>query len=290
MSNVRASSSPELVPMSIDTINDSSLEGVATNVKLLLKLIQDHQEACDKGNDDRKAQRVAGIISILDNVKARMQKTLQKKPELRRCYTEMKAKPVVPRDREEEPQLVDDEKERLRRELHNGFAAQKQLGVMLSTLGKEKEIIARELARKVQELNEMEELVNGLRAQNEKLSAKVKAWAAEKQKKTGQGEARLNSALQEQNKCMSEQLFKSLESLKALKRKLNEVQDENAAMKAERKELTEVAAAGTARIRDLKHRITHHTEQPADMKEEMAALESIFRRLKSELRNKEDEH
>ena len=155
-------------------------KGIATNVKLLLKLIQDHQEASNKGAlDDRKAQRFAGMMTILDDVRTRLQKCqfsgMKSVAELRRCNTDLRAtmsNPPSPRDHNPK-MLVLDEKEKLRKDLNTSHAAQKRLGVMCASLGKEKEIIARELTRKVQELNEMEELVNDLKAQNERLSSKV---------------------------------------------------------------------------------------------------------------------
>lgn len=123
------------------------------------------------------------MMTILDDVRTRLQKCQfsGKKvlPELRRCSTDLRAtmsNPPSPRDlssKKINETLVLDEKEKLRKDLNASYAAQKRLGVMCASLGKEKDIIARELTRKVQELNEMEELVNDLKAQNERLSTKV---------------------------------------------------------------------------------------------------------------------
>ncbi|KAF9608170.1 hypothetical protein IFM89_007556 [Coptis chinensis] len=50
--------------------------GLTTNVKLLLKIIQDHNSAFPKEDGGRKMQRrVAGMLTILDDVKHRIQKS-----------------------------------------------------------------------------------------------------------------------------------------------------------------------------------------------------------------------
>ncbi|GAB4829421.1 hypothetical protein Ancab_019092 [Ancistrocladus abbreviatus] len=294
MSKARVNSSPDLHPgpTTISSQDDSSLEGVATNVRLLLKLLQDHQEASQRGYDERRTQRMTGMMSILDDVKTRIQKSQssgkRREPELRRCFTDLKVNPV-PSDKKKEPLLMDD-KERLKRELNTSFAAQKRLGVMCATLGREKEIIARELTRKVQELNEIEELVDGLRAQNEKLSAKVRACAEQHNTVSCVGEVQVNAALQERNKLLSEQVLKSLETFKVFKRKLKEAQDEKAAMIAKMEEFREAAAASLEQIHRLKQHADDRDELPADIKEEIAALENSFTHVVvSKTRQKEND-
>ncbi|KAK0579838.1 hypothetical protein LWI29_032278 [Acer saccharum] len=193
MSQVRALSSPELAATILtDRPEDMSLEGIATNVKLLLKLIQDHTEASTRDLDDRKIQRVAGMMTILDDVKARIQKSQSmknRKAELRRCNTDLRPNHGVsaaPRDKKQaDHPAITDEKEKLRRQLYASLAARKSLENMCSSLGKEKEIIASELARKVQELEGTEELINDLKAQNETLLGKLQHCASEhKEKRT----------------------------------------------------------------------------------------------------------
>ncbi|CAI0385044.1 unnamed protein product, partial [Linum tenue] len=83
-SRLRAFSSPELVNTAAATITqnqnenqnppsttskpqqpplqDYSLEGIAANVKLLVKVIRYHNEASARDYDDRKTQRVAGDV------------------------------------------------------------------------------------------------------------------------------------------------------------------------------------------------------------------------------------
>lgn len=113
------------------------------------------------------------MVKIIEDVKSRIEKcqTSEKKKEFRRCNTDLR--PNIPIDVKKPDELVIDEKEKLRKELNASLAARKSLEVVCSSLGKEKEIIASELARKVQEMNDMEELINDLKVQNEKLSAKV---------------------------------------------------------------------------------------------------------------------
>ncbi|EXB51995.1 hypothetical protein L484_019773 [Morus notabilis] len=139
MSGLRAFSSPELLPPEknqIERPGDHSLEGIATNVKLLLKIIQDHNEACTRDVvDERKAQRVAGMMSIIENIKTRIQEsqTVGRRAELRRCNTDLRAN--APRDKKaHEP--ITDENEKLRRQLSASLAARKSLEIMCTSLGK----------------------------------------------------------------------------------------------------------------------------------------------------------
>ncbi|KAB2601513.1 centrosomal protein [Pyrus ussuriensis x Pyrus communis] len=261
-----------------ERLEDHSFDGIATNVKLLLKLIQEQNEACTKDNDDRKMQRVAGMMTIIDDVKTRIQKsqTVKRRAELRRCNTDLR--PNVPRDKRP-PEPVIDEKERLRRQLSASLAARKSLEIMCSGLGKEKEIIASELARKVQELTGMEEHINDLRAQNEMLLAKVQACAAEHKEKRCAGggvEIHGNAALQERNKALSEQLLKSLDGCRSLKRKIKDAQKENNGMHSTMEEMGVEVQGGLERICALKQKIATSNEQAADIEEEISALEHLF--------------
>ncbi|XP_057949337.1 uncharacterized protein LOC131144620 [Malania oleifera] len=280
MSKVRANSSPDLLPPAAkDRPDDSSLEGIAANVKLLLKLIQDHNEACNKDIDDRKVQRAAGMMTILDDVKTRIQKSLssgkKREAELRRCNTDLRPRDV-PRDKKS-AETVTDEKQKLRKELNASLAARKSLEIMCSSLGKEKEIMATELAKKVHELNEMEELISDIKAQNETLLAKVKACAAEhRDRKNMGGETQGNAALQERNKALSEQLLKSLDGYRSLKRKFKEAQEENAGIRAEVEEMGVDVAAGLDQIHSFHHRITAGNKRALDIEEEISALEHMF--------------
>lgn len=106
-------------------------------MKLLLKLIQDHKMACDQEkNGHRRMLRVATMMTILDNVRDRIQKcqsfgNKKAEAELRRCNTELRRNPV-PRDKKHGgvEEVVDGEKERLRRELSASLASQKSLQVV----------------------------------------------------------------------------------------------------------------------------------------------------------------
>ncbi|GAV76412.1 hypothetical protein CFOL_v3_19886 [Cephalotus follicularis] len=290
-SRIRAFSNPELVPSTTPKAShgadqwteDYSFEGMATNVKLLLKLIQDHQDANLKYNDDRRTQRVAGMMTILDDVKSRIQKSQssgkKRMAELRRCYTDLRANPVPREKKPNEP--ITDEKEILRKELNGSLAARKSLEMMCSSLGKEKEIMASELARKVHEVNEMEELINDLRVQNETLLAKVKACATEhKDKKCGGGEAQGKAALQDRNKALSEQLLKSLDGYRSLKRKYKEAKDENMMIHATLEEMGVDVTAGLDQVRGFRQRMATATtmteKKSAGMEQEITTLEHIF--------------
>ncbi|XP_058202084.1 uncharacterized protein LOC131316667 [Rhododendron vialii] len=283
MSRLRANSSPELLPASLDTNQhvDSSLEGVAATVKLLLKLLQDHKESCAKEqNDSRRMLRVAGMMTILDNVKTRIQ-TCQsfgkkgEKAELRRCNTDLHRPTNVPRDHKKPTEQID-EKEKLRRELNASLAARKSLECMCSSLGKEKEIMAAELARKVHELSGMEELVSDLKAQNENLLGKVQEYALEhKEKKTCFGGDN-NAALEKRNKELTEKLLRSLEGYKSKSRKLKEALEEKATIHATMEEMGVEIGTGLERIRGFKKKMAKGSEQSAEIEEEISELEHMF--------------
>ncbi|KAH7568521.1 hypothetical protein JRO89_XS06G0010100 [Xanthoceras sorbifolium] len=294
MSQVRTFSSPELAPTSSTshTTNrpeDFSLEGIATNVKLLLKLIHDHAEASNRDLDDRKTQRVAGMMTILDDVKTRIQKSQalkNRKAELRRCNTDLRPNRAPREKKPAEP--VTDEKERLRRQLYASLAARKSLEIMCSSVGKEKEIIASELARKVQELNGTEELINDLKVQNESLLGKLQHCASEHKEKrpsSSGGEIQGNAALQERNQALSEQLLRSLDGYRSLKRKYKDAQVENIMMRATMEEMGKEVEAGLQQISGFRQRLATREEQPLDVEAEISALERMFESFKMKLSN-----
>ncbi|KAK6932120.1 hypothetical protein RJ641_001744 [Dillenia turbinata] len=281
MDHICASSSPALLPCPLSNTDGSSLGGVATNIKFLLKLVQDLSDATIKDNDERRKHRLSSIMIILDQVKTRIQKSESEgkktRPELRRCNTELR---LV---RDKKPNEPINEKEKFRKELSACLAERKSLEVMCSSLDKEKKIMASELAKKVQEVNELEELANDLKAQNEKLLGKVQTCAAEhKDKKYGGGEtqANANAALQERNNALSEQLLKSLDGYRTLKRKLKEAQEENAVMQAKMDEIGKEAIAGLNRIHNFKDQINMVNEHSEDIKEEISSLETMLEGFK----------
>ncbi|PON87774.1 myosin heavy chain-like protein [Trema orientale] len=295
MSGLRAFSSPELSPspkIHGERSEDHSFEGIATNIKLLLKLVQDHNEAGTRdGVDDRKSQRVAGMMSIIEDVKTRIQKSQSsgRKPELRRCNTDLlrsnnsSSSGSAPRDNTKKSNElpINDEKERLKRQLSMSLAARKSLEILCGSLGKEKEIMASELSRKVQECASLEELVSDLRAQNDMLLGKVKACAAEHKERrssSGVGEtSQGNAALQERNRALSEQLLKSLDGYRSLKRKLKDSQEESVKMEVEMEKMGVEVQDGIERIQRLKEKIGKWGgEKEVDIDQEIKALEGMF--------------
>lgn len=286
MSKLRANSSPELRPCL--TMNPERAQkpedhpNFEANVKLLLK----HNEACN--TDDRKIQRVAGMMTILDDVKARIQRSQsfgrKREAELRRCNTDLRRSNIdlrhnnIPRDRKCLQEPIPDDKINFRKELSASMAARKSLEVMCSSLGKEKEIMAVELARKVQELNGMEELIGDLKAQNEMLLTKVQTCASEhKEKKCSVGgeTSQGNAALQERNKELSEQLLRSLDGYRSLKRKLKEAQEETTIIRATMEEMRDGVAAGLGRIRVLQQQMATENE-PVNIEEDISVLTHLF--------------
>ncbi|XP_075504099.1 uncharacterized protein LOC142541447 [Primulina tabacum] len=291
MNKGRANSSPELVPPPLNMeqqYDDSALEGVAANVKLLLKLIQDHKNACDKDkNDSRRMLRVATMMTILDSVRSRIQKcqsigNKRSEAELRRCNTDV-GRNSIPRDTKNGNEPVDDEKERLKRELNSSLATQKSLSVMCTGLGKEREIMATQLSLKVHELSEMEDLINELKKQNERLLDKVRGCASEQKEKRlfdgmGRGESQGNVALQERNKELSEQLLKSLEGYRSIKKKLREAQEENMVMHSTIDEMGAKVITSIEKFRCFKERTSLSSRDYVsdNIREEIVALEGIF--------------
>ncbi|KAI3958757.1 hypothetical protein MKX01_023433 [Papaver californicum] len=293
MSKGRTNSSPDLTPLATNLDNcDPSLilQGLAANVKLLLKLIEDHNEACTKDFDDRKMQRVASMITILDEVKTRIQKSQnfgnkRREAALRRCNTELRANRGSSPNRRLLHEPSTDEKETLKRELNACTMARKSLERMFTGLGKEKEIMAAELARKTHELNAIEEHVNDLKAQNESLLAKLQACAIEHKgrNQSGQGDHHNftkedNVNLEKRNKTLSENLVKSLDGYRSLKRRLREAHEEKEKVNEKMEEMSEQAEIGLNRIIGLQQCIAELKENsPLEIEYELSALEDIFR-------------
>ncbi|WCJ33513.1 myosin heavy chain-related [Euphorbia peplus] len=299
----RAYSSPDLNPIvpsssyssavidaPIIRAEDYSLEGISTNVKLLLKLIQEHNGAST--NDDRKTQRIAGMMTILDDVKSRVEKSFQSKTtrkrlaELRRCNTELRPSRGVtptpstptastPRDKKLPQEAGMDEYERIRKQLSASLAARKSLEIMCSSLGKEKNIMACELSRKNSELHGMEELVNDLKAQNQTLLAKLQSNGPEhKEIKTGAtigcgGDAAV----------LSNQLLKSLECYRSLKKKYKGAKQESYDCHSTMDEFGVAVNDGLERIRSLRERMALNKDQTTDIEQEISALEQMFQRF-----------
>ncbi|KAJ6825798.1 uncharacterized protein M6B38_375515 [Iris pallida] len=304
MNRSRADSYPDLVLPFSNQDGPKALEGVAANVKLLLKLVQDHQDAAH-GGDGRQPQRIATMLTILDDVRSRVEtsKASARKAELRRCNTDLRrSAPVVPllssadsgsaAAKEKKPPLnpATEEIHRLRRELADSMAAQKSMGRMFSGMGKEKETIARELAMKVHELACTEEIVGYLKKQNETLSEKVRACCNEHGADTrasvaaaagggGGGDGGDHVLLQERNKALTEQLLKSLEGHRIMKRRLKEEREERERMLTRMAEMAEEAAAGEERARRLRETLSGGSDDNADVQEELCLLEKAFARF-----------
>lgn len=271
----RALSSPELHATSPE---DYSLEGIATNVKLLLKLIQEHNGAST--NDERKTQRIAGMMTILDDVKARVEKSFQSKTarkrlaELRRCNTELRPSRgvIATPSREKKPQepMSFEEFERVKKQLSASLAARKSLEIMCSSLGKEKNIMSCELSRKNSELHEMEELVNDLRAQNQNLLAKL-------QSNVGNGGD--NLGLEDRNKVLMDQLVKSLETYRSLKRKYKAVKYENYECHSAMEEIGVEVNNVLRQIQSFGEKMESNKDQMLDVQQEVSGFEQMFERF-----------
>lgn len=260
-------------------------KGLATNVKLLLKLIQDHNGASTKDNVERKFQRVNGMMLILDEARSRIQKiqsSTKRKAELRRCNTDLKPNIPIPKDRRT-PDVPIDEKEKLRRELSASLVARQSLQAMCSSLGKEKQIMASELARKAQELTEMEEFISDLKAQNDMLLGRLHACNTEQQReKKGNnngGEIEGNIVLQERNKALTEQLQRSIDGYRSLKRRLKDLQEEKKDVHATMEQMEVEVQAGIDRIRSIKEEMDTIDAETSGIKEGISDLEYVLESL-----------
>ncbi|CAK8530867.1 unnamed protein product [Lathyrus sativus] len=272
MDHVRAFSSPQLTANN-NVQQELGMEGLATNVRLLLKLIQDHNGATTKENDERKFHRVNGMMFLLDEVRTRVQKvqhSTKKRAELRRCNTDLR--PNIPKDKKA-PDVPVDDKERLKKELTASLVARQSLQAMCSSLGKEKQIMASELARKAQELTELEELIGDLKAQNDMLMGKLHACSA------GGVEMEGNIVLQERNKALSEQLLKSIDGYRSMKRKVKDMQGEKGEMLATIEQMGLEVQSGIDRIHDFKEKMVNTTLETSDVKEEVSVLEHMLESL-----------
>nr|GEZ36263.1 DNA double-strand break repair Rad50 ATPase [Tanacetum cinerariifolium] len=269
---VRTPSSSKLVEQD----NDSALEGVAANVKLLLKLVQDHKEACQKNtNDGRRMLRVAGMMTILDMVRTRIQKCQSfgvQRTSLRRCNSDIRA--CVEKDKAPTDSMLDDQKEMLKRELNASMTARKTLEKMCSSLGKEKEIMMGELARKAHELAEMEDHINDLKTQNGTLLEKVKE-CAQVYDQHGPKETQGNATLDDRNKTLSDQLMRSLNGYRTMKNKLTEAHEENVLIQSTMEEMGIKVRAIVEKIRKYRQTHVEHSEELADIEEGILELEHM---------------
>ncbi|KAI0498701.1 hypothetical protein KFK09_019591 [Dendrobium nobile] len=184
----------------VQSDDSNSLEGISRNIKQIIELLQELKDSKQEDNN-YTTNRLARILSILEDI-------------------------LSPRSSKQE---LYEENQKLRRELSASLTARKSLEKMFSNLGREKEMIANELARKVQELSWMEEHVNDLTAHNNKLSEKVKEWC----KVGGSGGGMEVEELKEKNRELSEKLLKALDRYKTGKRRLREAREENERVREE---------------------------------------------------------
>ncbi|CAN1227609.1 hypothetical protein LINGRAPRIM_LOCUS1205 [Linum grandiflorum] len=221
------------------------------------------------------------MITILDDIKGRLEKsqssTKKRVAQLRRCNTDLRPNRGVQKPEKKPDVILPDDKEKLKKLLTASLAARKSLEMLCSSLGKEKEIMGAELARRVSELSEMEEMVNLLKAQNDTLLSKLKSSSAATTEKEDPNNNNNIVALQERNKVLTDQLLKTLESYKGLKKKFKSAKEESSRFRAT---VEEEATAGLARIRSLKStRMNHKSGGSVDIDGEICALEEIFQKF-----------
>ncbi|MQM21906.1 hypothetical protein Taro_054953, partial [Colocasia esculenta] len=274
MSKQPANSSPDLPVTSITRhVDDSSiLEGATAKVRLLLKLVQDYEDAARNGGGGASARRpphsIAGILCVLDDVKSGLERshasTRRREAELCRCNTDLRRgsvtgvcpSGVLYGSREHQhrrpPEVAVEENQRLRKQVSASLAAQKSLEKMFSSLGKEKEIMAAELQRKAHKLRDLEEHLDDLKAQNEMLMHKLQLCAEEHRVgKAGGGSEEAAEAAACSERMLSEQLLRELEGCRSLKRRLIEVQEEKVGLQARMADMAGQVAVRLDRIREF---------------------------------------
>lgn len=274
------------------------VSGVASHVKLLLKLIEDHKDATNNNkNDGRKMLRVATMMTILDNVRSRIQKCQFKnkksEAELRRCSSNSDIMSrQAPRgggggENQQHQNPIADEKERLKKALNASLAARKSLEIMCTGLGKEKEIMSIELAKRIHLMNEMEELISDLKVQNQTLRDKVRECASEHREKKGtsMGETHGNVALQERNRALSEHLQRALDGYRSMKKKAKELHEENILIRGTMEEIGEGVRTSLERLHRFKESLTTGSDPPptTNIQEEIARLEQVFQCFEGKL-------
>ncbi|XP_076896666.1 uncharacterized protein LOC143549704 [Bidens hawaiensis] len=271
--------------------DDAALEGVAANVKLLLKLIQDHKDACKKQqNDGKRMLRVARMMTILEMVQTRIQNCQSfgtKQSDL------LKSSPChSPKDKRPADPATFDEKETLKRELSASLATRKSLEMMCSSLGKEKEIMMCELTKKAHELAEMEEHINNLKQQNETLLERVKGCADVYKHEGKRKETQGTLELQDRNNSLSEQLLKSLDEYRSMRRELTDAQEENTVMRSTLEEMGVKVSCSLEKIQNYRRRLTSETDEIVDIEEGVTELEHMFKcfELNEKKNGKGDEH
>ncbi|QCD76961.1 hypothetical protein DEO72_LG1g583 [Vigna unguiculata] len=291
MDHIRSYSSPHFLSSASNFAGqpeeERGLEGLATRVKLLLKLIQDHNGSGTKEHVERKDQRVNGMMLILDEVRNKVQtiqSTNKRRAELRRCKTDLRTVPTS-KDKKHPPDVPIDEKEKLKRELNASLVARQSLQALCSSLGKEKQIMASELARKAQELTELEDLIGDLKAQNDMLMEKLHEWSSEhKEKKSNVVEMECNIVLRERNRVLSEQLQKSIDGYRSLKRRIRDLQEENRQIRDTMEQMDEEVDAGISRLGSLmEERMKTNNVGKNEIKDELLALGQVLHSLKMKI-------
>ena len=106
---------------------------------------------------------------------------------------------------------------------------------------------------------------------------KLHAWSSEQKEKKGSGvEMECNIVLRERNKALSEQLQKSIDGYRSLKRRLRDIQEENRQIRDTVEQMEEEVDAGIHRIGSFKEGRMRTNE----IKEEISALEHMLDSLK----------
>ena len=83
--------------------------------------------------------------------------------------------------------------------------------------------------------------------------------------------------LQGRNKELSEQLLKSIDGYRSLKRRYKEVQEENGIMRQVLKDSAEEVNAGAQRLMELHEKVTREDE--VDLEKEISELEKLFQEI-----------
>lgn len=200
------------------------------------------------------------MMTILDNIRSRIQKCQLKskrsEEELRRYNSNSDLMPKhSPRDSKHGGDHPGgDEKEMLRKALNGSMAERKSLEIICSGLGKEKEIMTSELAKRIHVMNEMEELNSDLKKQNKSLLEKVIECASEHMGGFISGETQGDGYLKERNKALSEHLQIAIQGYRSMKKKTKELNEENMMIRAMMEETRQEVRGSLERLKFIQRK------------------------------------
>lgn len=263
--------------------------GVVTQLKLLLKIIEDHKEAIrNNRNDGRKRLRVATMLTILENIRLGIQRCQFK---TKTTETDLGPSSSSNSDGEQHQRRYtgEDEIEMLRKKLQAMSEVRKNLELSCANLADDKKRIAIELAKTTHLIKETEERINDLKPHNKILAIKVKKCQCEHKNKRRYCYRGFRSAasllkekqekaiLLENNETLEQNLEIAVINCQSIEIKEKQIQHTNSRIREEMKTITEKVNAGLNIFNQFKENMASRPgDTPAYIAKEIARLEHIF--------------